>query len=426
MGNVRILIRSGKDPMERYSPGTALATNYFGNNLGNLVFTNAAHWLLTTSNQETVSNHLRIKPSEAAWINENFDAFVIPLANAFRPSFKEALQRLTKLISKLDIPVIVLGVGAQFALNNDFSRLKDMEGEVKNFMNAVLDRSASVGVRGEVTKNYLASLGYSNVEIIGCPSMFINRDELQIAESSNNALSMDSKIALTFSPYVRKGEALVDHSYKKFRNLDYFVQDIYTMRSIVSSEPLDHDGTFPGIPDYHNHPLFIGQRAKFHVDPISWMNDLKSYEFSFGTRIHGTIAALTSGVPATLIAHDSRTTELADYFDIPYMKSTSLTADTTVKDLHDRWDPSGLVAGHAERFSRISNFIKANGFEVATRDEMQASISVAKTQKAMNIGPIISNSKQAKKLRKLSHKDRIGIARYIANTPKPKDWPLAV
>jgi hypothetical protein len=419
---MRILMRSGKDPMERYSPGTALETNYMGNNLGNLVFTNASHWLLTTTDQVTVSNHLRIVPSDASWINDNFDAFVIPLANAFRPSFQKPLKRLTKLISKLDIPVMVLGVGAQVPLTNDFSRLKPMEDDVKNFMNAVLDRSVSVGVRGEVTERYLASLGYSDVEVIGCPSMFIDRDRFSMRENSGKAaLNDDSKLALTFSPYVRKGEALVDDSYKKYRNLDYFAQDIYTMRTIVSGEPNNHEGDFPGIPDYFSHPLLKSGRTKFHTDPISWMNDLKSYEFSFGTRIHGTIAALTSGVPATLIAHDSRTTELADYFDIPYMKSTSLAADTTVKDLHDRWDPSGLIAGHAERFSRISNFIKANGFEVATSEEMQASISAANNQKAMNIGPVVSNSKQSKKLRKLSLKDRIGIARYMAKTPKPKN-----
>jgi hypothetical protein len=419
---MRILMRSGKDPIERYSPGTALATNYMGNNLGNLVFTNASHWLLTTSDQVTVSNHMRINADDAAWINDNFDAFVIPLANAFRPSFQKPLKRLTKLISKLDIPIMVLGVGAQAPLSNDFSSLKIIDNDVKKFMNAALEKSARVGVRGLVTQKYLESLGYSEVEVIGCPSMFIERDRLAISHShEEKSFDPDSKIALTFSPYVRKGENIVEHSYQKYRNLDYFVQDINTMRTIISAEPLDHDGTFQGIPDYYNHPLFIDHRAKFHVDPISWMNDLKSYEFSFGTRIHGTIAALTSGVPATLIAHDSRTTELADYFGIPYMKSTDLTADTTVKDLHDLWDPSALVAGHAERFSRISNFINANGFKVATQDEMEASISQARSKQALRVEPTVSNTRKSKKLKKPNLRTRLEIAKYASLTPKPSE-----
>jgi polysaccharide pyruvyl transferase WcaK-like protein len=418
---MRILMRSGKNPTERYSAGTALATNFMGNNLGNLVFTNASHWLLTTAQQETVSNHMRIKPSDASWINENFDAFVIPLANAFRPSFQGSLKRLTRLISKLDIPVMVLGVGAQSPLSNDFSGLKVIEDDVKDFMNAALQRSASVGVRGEVTKDYLSSLGYSEVEVIGCPSMFIEQDRLQISGKTRAVeLNKDSRIALTFSPYVRKGEKIVEDSYQDFKNLDYLVQDIYTMRTMVSSEPMNHDGRFPGIPDYFNHPIFLSGRAKFHTDPIPWMNDLQSYEFSFGTRIHGTIAALTSGVPATLIAHDSRTSELADYFGIPYIRSTELTPETSARDLADRWDPKTLLTGHAERFATISSFIKRNGFDVATRDEMATSVSAARTSRATNTKPIISNSKQTQSLRRLSLRDRAGIARYMRNTPKPK------
>jgi polysaccharide pyruvyl transferase WcaK-like protein len=415
-------MRSGKDPIEQYSSGTALATNYFGNNLGNLVFTNATHWLLTTSKQETISNHLRVRPSEADWINDNFDAFVIPLANAFRPSFKGALQRLTELISQLKIPVMVLGVGAQLSLKNDFSRLQAMDAEVKNFMNVVLERSASVGVRGEATKNYLSSLGYSNTEVFGCPSMFIDREYLNVqANDSIAELHEDSKIALTFSPYVRKGEAIVEKSFKEFRNLDYFAQDIYTMRTIVSGEPLNHEGDFPGIPNYFNHPLLQSERTKFHTDPISWMNDLQNYDFSFGTRIHGTIAALTSGVPATLIAHDSRTSELAEYFGIPYIRATDLKPETSAKDLAEIWDSKVLVSGHAQRFSNISNFIKENGFEVATRDEMQSSVAAAKSQKAINVSPVISNSRQARRLRRLSLRDRVEIARFMAKTPKPKN-----
>jgi hypothetical protein len=417
---MKILMRSGKNPTERYSPGTALATNYMGDNLGNLVFTNASHWLLTTSKQETVSNHLRINPDDALWINDNFDAFVIPLANAFRPSFQEPLKRLTKLISELEIPVMVLGVGAQAPLSQNFSGLKAIDEDVKNFMNAVLEKSARVGVRGEVTQKYLSSLGYSEVDIIGCPSMFIDRDQLPGLQNKIE-LDEDSKIALTFSPYVKKGEKIVESSSEEYKNLDYFVQDIYTMRTIVTGTPKDTDGRFPGIPDYWSHPLFVNGRARFHVDPISWMNDLKSYDFSFGTRIHGTIAALTSGIPATLIAHDSRTSELAEYFGIPYVNSTSLTPETKVSDLSELWDSSNLIAGHAERFNTISNFIKLNGFEVATRSEMENSISQARNQKALAAEPTMSNSKNSNRMKNLSIRNRLEIAKFMTLTPSPKN-----
>ena len=53
------------------------------------------------------------------------------------------------------------------------------------------------------------------------------------------------------------------------------------------------------------------------LDPWTWMDYLAGFDFAFGTRIHGTITALVSGTPGYLFAHDSRTLELARYFDDP-------------------------------------------------------------------------------------------------------------
>ena len=44
-------------------------------------------------------------------INERFDVYVIPLANAFRATFAEQLAPLTSVIEKLKIPVVVLSAG---------------------------------------------------------------------------------------------------------------------------------------------------------------------------------------------------------------------------------------------------------------------------------------------------------------------------
>ncbi|HZJ48367.1 MAG TPA: polysaccharide pyruvyl transferase family protein, partial [Acidimicrobiia bacterium] len=109
----RILVRSGKDPFDVVSPHVTLRDNVIGNNVGNLVFSNAVHKLLTTSRTDTVSTRFRADARDAPQINAEFSAFAIPLANAFRPGFADALDRLSELIEKLTIPVVVVGVGAQ-------------------------------------------------------------------------------------------------------------------------------------------------------------------------------------------------------------------------------------------------------------------------------------------------------------------------
>jgi hypothetical protein len=56
-------------------------------------------------------------------INSRFDHVVIPLANAFRPTYIETLDALSTLIEQLTIPVTVLGVGEQASLTASIREL---------------------------------------------------------------------------------------------------------------------------------------------------------------------------------------------------------------------------------------------------------------------------------------------------------------
>lgn len=96
---------------------------------------------------------------DADKINEAYDMFLIPLANAFREDFVGELRNLMELIQKLKIPCVVIGVGLQAAYEPDFSISYSFDEDVLNFCNAVLDKSHSIGVRGVLTQEYLVSLG---------------------------------------------------------------------------------------------------------------------------------------------------------------------------------------------------------------------------------------------------------------------------
>ncbi|WP_225821274.1 polysaccharide pyruvyl transferase family protein [Streptomyces naphthomycinicus] len=362
----RILLRSGKSPYDVLSTEEALHRDVIATNSGNLIFSDAAHKILQTPETEVVSNGIGTDLSAAARINEEYDAFVVPLANAFRPSFEGRLKRLTRLIEKLRIPVVVLGVGAQTGLNYDQARLKPMEQAVRDFCAAVLERSASIGVRGEFTEQYLRDMGFRDVEVIGCPSLFLYGRELDVRKRVPE-LTADSVIAVNGSHNAvqKQGmDRIIARAHARHPNLCFIGQNISDARQLHWRDLSDPNARVTAMPTHPDHPMYREGKARVYIDPVTWIDDLRSYDFSFGSRIHGNIAALLAGTPATVLCGDSRTLELCRYFEIPHRRLNEVAKDPEASDpvrLYEQADLGGLVGGHAERFDRFVGFLDKNG-----------------------------------------------------------------
>ncbi|MFE5400658.1 polysaccharide pyruvyl transferase family protein [Streptomyces sp. NPDC056580] len=365
----RILLRSGKSPYDVFSVEQALHQDVIATNSGNLIFQDAAHKILETPDTEVFSNGGRTEVAAAARINAEYDAFVVPLANAFRPSFEVALQRLTRLISKLRIPVVVLGVGAQTGVGYDAARLKRIEPTVRDFCSAVLERSASIGVRGEFTEQYLRDMGFKDVEVIGCPSLFMNGRELDVRKGAAG-LTAESRIAINGSHSAVGKQGLgrvIDRTHERYPNLRFIGQNLSDARQLHwrdLSDPVAARVT--AMPTHPDHPMYREDKVRVYVDPITWIDELRPFDFSFGSRIHGNIAALLAGTPATVLCGDSRTLELCRYFEIPHQLLEKVGKDLEATDparLYEQADFSGLVGNHAERFDRFTAFLDKNGLQ---------------------------------------------------------------
>jgi hypothetical protein len=355
-----ILLRSPKDPFEVVSPEETLDRNLIGSNSGNLIFLEASYKILATRGTTVTPDRFRARPGQAAEINERYDAYVIPLANAFRPSFEPHLIRLTRVIERLTIPVVILGVGAQSTVRYDHGRLSRIDTSVKSFVSAVLDHAPSIGVRGEFTHDYLRALGFRDVEVIGCPSMFLNGDRMRI-EKRIPELLPDSRLAMNVSPYVKAMGDIVMSHVAKYPNLTYVAQDIASLELMLWGEPPKQVDQGSKLPVHRSHPLFSGDKARFFVDPWPWLEHLATYDFSFGTRIHGNIAALVAGIPAYVLAHDSRTLELARYFGIPHRPMTAVSPTLDAAELYAEADYGELNRGHAARFATFTGYLERHG-----------------------------------------------------------------
>ncbi|MEV6164818.1 polysaccharide pyruvyl transferase family protein [Streptomyces sp. NPDC052052] len=361
----RILLRSGKSPDDVVPIERALHEDVFATNSGNLIFSDASHKILQTPRTEVVSNGIATRIADAGRINSEYDAFVIPLANAFRPSFERSLERLTQLISKLKIPVVILGVGAQTGVDYSAERLKPMQPTVHAFVSAVLDRSASIGVRGEFTERYLRDMGFRDVEVIGCPSMFLHGSRLDIRETGRG-LGPESRIAINGShEAVRKlglGK-IINRTHAHYPHLRFIGQNISEARQLHWRDMSHKNAALTDIPTHPDHPMYGEDKVRVYIDPATWMDDLRGFDFSFGSRIHGNIAALLAGTPATVLCSDSRTLELCRYFEIPHRMLAKVPSDLDPADLYAEADFGPLMRGHRERFDRFVNFLDKNGLE---------------------------------------------------------------
>lgn len=362
----KILIRSGKDPFTPVAAEATLAQDVFNSNVGNYLFAHSVHRTLMTPSTELVPNATlsETRPAtdrDADRINEQFDAFVVPLANAFRRSFLPRLRNLTSLIEKLTIPVVVVGVGAQTDLNLDLTQLSELDPTVKAFTAAVLDRSAAIGVRGEFTADYLRWLGFpdSTVEVIGCPSLFLHGPDFRLA-TADRELGADARIALNLTRRVTGAGQLSQTLMRRHPNLVYLGQDRDDLRLMLWGQepvpPAERD-----FPLHLGHQLYREGRVRFPLDTWTWLDYLAGFDFALGTRLHGNVAALLAGIPAMLLPHDSRTLELADYHDLPHRRTTGSIADLTAEELYGGYDPTGFNAGYAGRFHQYLSFLERNG-----------------------------------------------------------------
>ncbi|TXL57918.1 polysaccharide pyruvyl transferase family protein [Aeromicrobium terrae] len=369
----RLLIRSGKDPFTPVVAESTLTQDVFNSNSGNYLFQHSVWKALAIDGAELVSNstlseRTSPEPGDADRINETFDHVVIPLANAFRPEFAPRLDRLSELLEGVTVPVTVVGIGAQAAHGQGVESLSEIDDSVRRFVAQVLDRSASIGVRGEFTSSYLQRLGFpaDSIDVIGCPSLFLHGPDHRV-ERRVASIDTDSPLALNLTPEVPGVGAFATAQAERHPNLTYIGQDANDLRLLLWGVPFPHVDDL-AVPVHLHHPLYQQDRMRLFLDTWPWYDFLATQDFAYGTRFHGNVAALLAGTPAMLLAHDSRTSELADYHRMPVRSMPELSADVKAEELFDAADLDGFNAALPEGFARFTAFLERNGLEHRWQD----------------------------------------------------------
>lgn len=355
----RYLMRLGKTPFESVDAYRTLDRNTLGTNNGNLLYGAASHKLFSTQDTVVDANHYQINAAMADRVNDEYDGFILPLADCFRPTFEGELLRTAQFLERLTIPFMMMSGGAKLPLGGDPAALKKIEPTVKRFARAVLNGSSKLSVRGEVSAQYLRSLGFNDVIAVGCPSMTLWGPGHQV--DVPETLEQGAPVAYNVETKDPFGGDLIEDADRNYL-ATYMPQEHETLELMLwATEP--YRETDHRLPLTASHQQFTAGRAEFYLDGYPWLERLGEMAFSFGARAHGNIAAVLGGTPCVMLTHDSRTIELARHHGIPYVVRGSEAGPTTVQELYALADFTEFNRSHTQRFDILSNFIHENGFE---------------------------------------------------------------
>ncbi len=369
MKKKKYLVRGGADPLKTYRPADLAAKNYIGGNSGNMMFLYGVINVLTTEDSVCHINRRKNRWSdeEVARINEEYDAVILPMADAFRNDYRDVLRNYTGLVRRLKIPCVVIGVGLRAGKGDMPQSARPFDEDVRDFVSAVLDHSSKIGLRGEATGSYLEGLGFApgrDFTVIGCPSMYMHGTAIEERTPHTdkigvglNAIASDTVNGF-YADNIRNNDKIHIIQQRLVEFMDW-----YYGRSADLS-------TF--VPEYRPYNIFDDidlerlkkeDRVHFFLDVPTWLDQLGSYGCFAGCRFHGVAAAVLAGVPAAITPVDSRTNELAAYHHLPQIPEKDMASGRALADCIKELDFSQFHKYHRTNLENYVSFLKANGLK---------------------------------------------------------------
>ncbi|MCI3983314.1 polysaccharide pyruvyl transferase family protein [Bacillus vallismortis] len=355
-----ILIRAGISPFDTFNAAEMIVRNSIGGNVGNLVYAYSVFRTLMTEGTTITPDYYRIHPADAEKINEKYDMYIIPLADAFREDFVPSLRKYTQLIKKLTIPVVVIGVGLRAPFEPKLNEGFPFDEDVKAFVSAVLERSNMIGVRGEITAKYLSRLGFRegiDHTVIGCPSMYAFGRELKIRETNITPESMVTVNSSRLSP--KHVLDFITRSMKEFPNHYFIPQWRKEMILTYAGAPAIAKPA-NNYPVSMENPAYQNDRVRFFLNVPTWLDFLRQADLSFGARLHGNIAATIAGTPSLLLPKDARMRELTEYHQLTHIMANEITEKTKLSELIEKVDFQQPEKRQAQNFDHFISFLNQN------------------------------------------------------------------
>jgi len=299
-----------------------------GGNTGNMFI---GHSLYNNLICDTKSYHPGFHLIPPDRFREHYDLVLIPASN-FVNNVTD-LSAHYAYFSKTDVSLVCFGLGSQLLPGQDVALAPGTE----KFLRLVGERSGSIGVRGTFTAEVLWNLGVRNVSVVGCPSLLSLRAE-HLQRLLREPPTLD-KLAVNFSNNVRRHalnamamKVSEDSLFQRVmrENSFYILQNETPEIDLLEARDAGNaDGviaamervcaSFAVSPSRDDVKQYLLQRMRIFFSVNEWLGSTSTMTASVGSRFHGNIAAILSGVPAMFLVHDMRTLELCEFFHLPHL-----------------------------------------------------------------------------------------------------------
>lgn len=279
-------------------------------------------------------------------------------------------DHITPVLEKTKVPIIAFGIGVQAP---DTAEVFVNE-STKRFLQLIADRSVTVGVRGQLSKKALATIGIRNVRIIGCPTAFRSRQpEIRLQRVDADGIE---RLGFTLRRKTH-GRAMLQRYLMRSLSAEFPTTIFcageleekaiyYAGRGLVS----DPDATMTAAVNAlvsedwlfgQNDPLlglYLSSLAVFE-SVGEFEAEIRTMSAVTGFRLHGNLLALATGVPALYVTYDSRTREFVETLGIPFVESR-LMDRFSFRRAWEKADFDRFERTYAERFGDLVAFLDEN------------------------------------------------------------------
>jgi hypothetical protein len=218
--------------------------------------------------------------------------------------------------------------------------------------------------------------GVKNVDVVGCQSCFFSRrpdftfPEINLDVDPARILISVTKPTADLSlikEAIAGGGSFIGQS----SHFEYLLKDAADCKTVndLPAEVLERlpkslarlFGT--GELDFKTYHRWI--KAKFHqfYNMPEWFDFIwGNFDLAIGSRFHGNMTAMLSGVPALWVVHDRRTQEFCDLLGLPNTSLEQVRKGVPIRELiAEHLDASRFNSVYPTNYARFYNYLERQG-----------------------------------------------------------------